>query len=249
MTDKPRVTDALPRLVSGRAWSTAAWNALGLLATALVGAGLVHLFAYHIPFGVPLGPRWVGAALSLLAHCPLAGPLGLIVAVAVLALLLACRELLRLERLQSSLSGFIAARRLPPPAEEALPRSPGRLAAFALMLLGLQGALSALAGTICPMRPTITMVMHGAPMTMPMAPALPLDPLHLLVALALALLLWRVERRLTRLRLTIARQIHLLTRDHIAERAPRPALVAARRPLGWHGAALFARPPPVAARP
>ncbi len=245
MAAQPYATSMLPRLVSGRERTAAAWNVLALLATALVGVGLVHLLAYHIPFGVPLGPRWVAAAVALLAHCPLAGPLGVIVAVAVLAPLLACRELLRLERLATSLTDLSAARRLPPPpSRETLPRSPRRLAVFALTLLGPQTALFALAGVICPMQGT--MLMNGAPMTVPMTPALPLGPLHLVVALALALVLWRVERRLTRLRTQIAHRLELLALCPIVDRAPLPAPRAARLPLGWYGAALFARPPPLA---
>lgn len=245
MIERPHATRLLPRLVSGRAGPAVAWNVLGLLATALMGVGLVHLLAYHVPFGVPLGPRWLPATMALLAHCPLAGPLGLIVAVAVLVPLLACREALRLERLDTALAHLVAARRLPLlPSREALPRSPRRLTALFLTLLGLQSALFGLAGIICLMQGS--MVMHGVSMTMPMTPALPLAPLHLVVAAVLAVLLWRVEHRLTRLRAQIARRLRLLARYPVAGRVPRPAPCAARLPLGWHGAALFARPPPVA---
>lgn len=245
MIEQRHAMSMLPRLVSGCARLTVAWNALGLLTTALVGAGFVHLLAYHIPFGVPMGPRWVAVTLALLLHCPLLGPLGLIGLVVALAPLLACRKLLRLERLNAALSDLVAARRLPlPPSGEAVPRSPWRLTAFILTLLGLQSALFALAGIVCPMQGS--MVMHGVSMTMRMVPALPLGPLHLVVAVVLALLLWRVEHRLTRLRAQIARQLRLLGRYRVVVHVPLPLPRAARLLSGWYGAALFARPPPVA---
>jgi hypothetical protein len=92
----------LPRLASGQTWAATASNAAGLLAAALLGAGLVHLLAYHLPAGMPFGPRWDRQALALLVHCPLVGPLGLIAAITVLAPLLACWELRRLERLNAN---------------------------------------------------------------------------------------------------------------------------------------------------
>jgi hypothetical protein len=47
-----------------------AWNIVGLLVTALAGAGLVHLLAYHIPLAVPFDARGAATALDLVIHCP-----------------------------------------------------------------------------------------------------------------------------------------------------------------------------------
>src|ERR687884_1979297 len=115
----------LPRLAPGQTWAATALYAVGLLAAALLGAGLVHLLAYHLPAGVPFGPRWDRQALSLLMHCPLVGPLGLIAAIAMLAPLLVCWELRNLERLNTTAVRLLQARRIPlPPTQQALPRSP-----------------------------------------------------------------------------------------------------------------------------
>ena len=118
----------LPRLAPGQTWAATAYNAVGLLAAALVGAGLVHVLAYHLPAGMPFAPRWDRQALALLVHCPLVGPLGLIAAIAVLAPLLACWELRRLERLNATAVRLLRVRRIPlSPTRQALPRSPRRL--------------------------------------------------------------------------------------------------------------------------
>lgn len=246
MGGRRSAVDMLPRLVPGDGRAAAVCNAAGLPATALVGAGLVHVLAYHLPLGIPFGPRWGAVALDLLVHCPLLGPLGLVVAIAVLAPLLALHEVLRLQRLNAALAALMAARHAPlPPAREPIPRSPWRLAGFAVVLLGMQVALLGLAGLVRPMQ--ITMVMGGAAMTMPLMPALPLGPLHVLIAALCALLLWRMECRLTRLRAEVARRLRLLSgigaRTHVPLLHPR----AARLPRGWHGHVLFARPPPSAA--
>src|SRR2546429_3215279 len=114
----------LPRLVPGQTWAATAYNAVGLLDAALVGAGLVHLLAYHLPAGMLFGPRWDRQALALLVHCPLVGPLGLIAAIAVLAPLLACWELRRLERINTTAVRLLRVRRIPlPPTHVSLSRS------------------------------------------------------------------------------------------------------------------------------
>ncbi len=234
---------ALLRLAGGTGRAPACRNLLGLFLTALIGAGLVHLLAYHVPFDVPLGPRWLTAAGTLLAHCPLRGPLGLIAVVAVLAPILALQEVWRLERLNEALGRMLAARLLPiPDGRVAIPRSPWRLLFIIAALLGPQAALLGAAGLICPMR--TTMVMNGAPMIMPLGAALPLGMLQLAVAALLGLLLWRVERRLTRLRATIARRLRLLLRAGSGAAPRLPNLDAARLPRRRYGHSLFARPPP-----
>jgi hypothetical protein len=236
----------LPRLAPGQARAANLWNAAGLLATALVGAGLVHLLAYHVPLGVPLGSRWIATALALLAHCPLRGPLGLVATIAVLAPLLAFRELRRLERLLGALARALAARHAPvPPAHELVPRSPWRLAGFIALLLSVQVPLLGIAGVLWPMQGT--MVMGGTLMTMTRQPTLPLGLLHLVAATLLALLLWRVEHCLTRLRAQIAQRLRLLSRWGGAAQPLTPTSRTMRLPRTPYGHALFARPPPRAA--
>jgi hypothetical protein len=215
---------------------------VGLLAAALVGAGLVHLLAYHLPPGVPFGLRWDRQALALLVRCPLVGPLGLIATIAVLAPLLAFHELQRLDRLNRALTRLLAARHVPvSPACEVVPRSPWRLVGFVALLLSVQVALLSVASALWPMR--LTMVMEGGPMTMIRTPALPLAPLHLAVAVLLALLLWRIERRLVRLRAEIARRLHLLCSTWREQAALLPE-APARLPHAWASPGHFARPPP-----
>ena len=242
MNGERQAGQLLPRLAPGQRRAATAYNAMGLLATALVGAGLVHLLAYHLPAGVPFGARWDSQALALLVHCPLVGPLGLIAAIAVLAPLLACWELRRLERLNTTAARLLQARRLPlPPTHQALPRSPRRLLGLFALLLSLQVTLVGLAGWLDPMQ--TTMVMGGRLMTMASTPMLPLGLLHLVVATLLALVLWRVEHRLTQVRAEVARWLRLLTTGgHQAALPIGPRLTRLRS--GWDGLALFARPPP-----
>jgi hypothetical protein len=235
----------LPRLAPGVRPAAVAWNAAALLGFSALGAALVHLLAYHVVAVAP-GPHWSATALALLLHCPLIGPLGLVVAVALLAPALAFREALRLERLNAALSNLIAAYRASlPPAHEALPRSPRRLAALFLLVLAAQGAWSVVAGLICPM--SVIMVMGGARMTMSAATTWPLTPLHLLAALLIAAALWRYERRLRRLRAQVERRLLLLRALGVADPDPLPQPRAARLPAGCAGLTLFARPPPLTA--
>jgi len=235
---------ALLRLADGTGRAPTCRNLLGLFLAALIGAGLVHLLAYHVPFGVPLGPRWLATAGALLAHCPLRGSLGLIAVVAVLAPILALQEVWRLERLNEALGRILATRRLSiPDGRVAVPRSPWRLLFIIVAVLSLQAALLGAASLLCPMR--TAMVMNGTPIIMPLGAALPLGVLHLAVATLLGLLLWRVERRLTRLRATAAQRLRLLLRAAPGAAPRLPNLDAARLPRRRYGHSLFARPPPL----
>lgn len=251
MAERPPTMPLLPRLARGQTRAAVVWNAAGLLATALVGTGMVHLLAYHVPLTTPFSAHWVAAAVALLAACPLVRPLGGGAAViAVLVMLLALWEVQRLERLNKGLGRLLAAHRLPlpsPQAQEAVPRSSGRLAIFVGVVLGLQVTLLGVLEALYPMR--ASMVMHGVPMTMVMPPTLPLAPLHLGVAVLLGLLLWRVERRLTRLHAQIAQRRRLLA--HRGSATPiLPALSRpAHLPRAPYGHALFARPPPAPTSP
>lgn len=235
---------ALPRLAGGTGRAPVCRNLLGLVLAALVGASIVHLLDYHVPRSVPLGPRWFAAAGTLLAHCPLRGPLGLIAVVAVVAPIFALHEVWRLRRLSESLGRLLVTRRLSiPDGYTAIPRSPERLLVIIAVVLGLQAALLAAGGLICPMRTTV--VMNGAPMVMPLGAAPPLGALQVAVAALLGLLLWRVEHCLTRLRATVAHRRRLLRRVG-SNAAPRlPDHDAARPPRRAFGHNIFARLPPV----
>lgn len=246
MSDRPWPAALLPRLVPGNGRSAVACNAGGLCGAAMLGAGSAHLLAYHALPDLPWAPHWGAMALSLLARCPLRGPLGLIAAVAVLAPLLALREVLRLQRLSAALGAAMQARRAAQvPASVAAPRSPGRLAVFVALLLGMQVVLLYLFGLLCPMQ--TTMVMGGVSMTMALAPALPLGLLYVLIAALCALLLWRLECRLARLRAEITCRMRLLRAREASQAQGLAALRAVRYLLSWYGQTLFARPPPVAA--
>jgi len=250
------VRTLLPRLLPSRARGAAPGNLAAVLVVALAGAGLVHLLAYHVPSGVPLGPQWVATVLSLLAHCPLVGPLGVILSVASALTLLGLRELRRLERLNGSLAQVLPARPahrsfapLPfPPDTETLPRSPWRLVLFVVVLLGVQVGALGIFDALWPMHMTVTipMVMDSKliTMAMPAAPLLPLGVLHAAVALLLGVLLWRMERRLTRLRALVAGHLWLLRLRYRRVVPPLPLLTDAQLLRDHHGPALFARPPP-----
>ena len=247
MRQEPRNLAALvapPRLAGGTGRAPACRDLLGLFLAALIGASIVHLLAYHAPLGVSLGPRWLTVAGTLLAHCPLRGPLGLIAVVAVLAPILALQEVWRLERLNGALGRMLVMRQLSiPDGRVAVPRSPWRLLVIIATVLGPQAALLGAAGLICPMRTTV--VMNGASMVMPLKAALPLGMLQLAVAALLGLLLWRVERRLTRLRASATQRLRLLRGAGHGASPRRPRVDAARLPRRRYGPAIFARPPPV----
>lgn len=234
----------LPRLLRGQSTRAVTGNAAGLLGTALVGAGLVHLLAYHVFVGVPFGPRWLAAVWTLLMQCPLVGPLGLIAVIVVLAPLLVFREMRLLEQLNRSIMCLLRERRATlPPTQQPVPRSLRRLLGFFAIVLGFQTGLYSLAGWLDPMQRT--MVMGGHLMTMASTPTLPLAPLHVVVAGLLALALWRVEYRLMRVRYEVALRLRVLAA--VAGPSALRAGAPTNRPTSvWTAPALFARPPPIA---
>ncbi len=240
------MTRLLPRLFTGDGRATAAGNAAGFLGVGVAAAALAHLLAYHVAIGVPVGPGWAGAALTLLVRSPMGGLLAVAGVIATLALLLIGYEVWRLEHLTGTLARVLRAHHIAPPTDTARSRAPGRLVLFVAALLGVQVALVGLVGALCPM--PITMVMNGVPMAMPGAPPLPLAPVHLLVAIVLGMFLWRVEHRLTRLRAVVTRQRRLLAAACVT-RAPLAPPRTARLPRACHGLTLFARPPPWPAAP
>src|SRR5919201_637622 len=139
--DKRRALALAPHLVALPGRSAVAWNIVGLLVTALTGAGLVHVLAYHMPLAVPVDPRWAATALDLVIHCPHGRHLSGVAIVALLTLLLVRYELRRLDRLNAALVRCFTARRVPVPAgHEIVPRSPCRLVLLTMVLLGLQVA-------------------------------------------------------------------------------------------------------------
>ncbi len=214
-----------------------------LFLLALVGAGIVHLLAYHVPVHVPFGLRWAATALYLLVHCPLIAPIGGVLALGGLAWLSTAREVGRLRQVSAHLAGLISARSAPPTTLDPVqPRSPRRLAVVVLALLVAQAAVFTVADALFPMH--MTMVMDGTTMVMPAAAAAPLWMLHALVALGLGGLFWRCERRLAGLRAQVAAYLRVLFRSYAVRVLP----VLARRfppPLTqWYGVYLFARPPP-----
>lgn len=240
-----RLVASLPRLVAGWSIAAAFANLLGLLVAALAGAGLVHLLAYHLPSGEPFSNRWDAAAGALVARCPWSIPLGVVAVVALAVLVVVLREVRRLRRMDALLARCLAARQLAAPPGEALPRSPWRLAGFVAAQFCAQVVLFNVIGALCPMPMSGMMAMHGlgTPASTPLSHLLSLAPVHALVALLLGLLLWRVERRLTRLRASVAARLRLLvTRDGAGTASPIP--FAERLPSAWYALSLFARPPP-----
>ncbi len=242
MIARPRVATLLPRLTPHCSPAASFWNAMGLLIVALAGGGLVHLLAYHIPLGIPVDAHWLAITTTLLARCPLGGPLGLLALGTVAVVLVVWRELRRLERLHATLNGRI---RLAASTNgvEWLPRRPGRLVLFVAVLLGLQLAVSGIADLLWPMQ-TIMVMGHGLRMMMAMTPILPLLPLHALAAVVLGLSLWRVEHRLTRLRAQVTAQLRLLQAACPPRDAALPLHTDSVLPRRLADAVLFARPPP-----
>jgi hypothetical protein len=231
----PRITDRpdLPGVALGA-------GLLFLLAA--FGAALVHIIEYHL--GLGSSGDWRANALSMLAHCPLSG--GLVVVVlctlsALAAVLGQVRALsLQRRRLTRAASPAVIGRSA---ACTMLPRRPARLLQLLIPLLALQFGLYELADHLWTMG--ISMRMGGVLMTMPVHGAAPLLPLHVMIAVVSAFLVWRLERRLTVLRAVIARIRRLLGLFGAARRPSRIPLGPALRPLcAWVAPALLSRPPP-----
>jgi len=245
-----------PRLFTSSPLGSIA-NILSLVLAALVGAGVVHLLAYHVPMEALSANRWMADAGILLAHCPLVVPLGGLGLVALAALGLLLYELRRLRRLEDHLG------RLDPlPLRLALGqkgryvsrRSPKRLGVFIVSLIALQVpvlVLTQTAGTMpmtMPVAGTVPTTMptslHSALLALQGADILVFGALHLLVATLIGLLLWCVERRLIGLRVRVAYHLARLART-VAATAARPLSPRSLYPLSLrHGQVLFARPPP-----
>ncbi|MGH2389890.1 MAG: hypothetical protein ACRDIE_16945, partial [Chloroflexota bacterium] len=217
----------MPR-VTGRTGVPAAVLGAGLLLlTATFGAALVHIIEYHLGLGG--SGDWRTNALLMLRRCPLSGGL-LVVVLCALGTAIALWRELRVLRLRHCRLTWAAARAGIKPATSylPLPRRRGRLLHLLIPLLAVQLALYTLADHLWSMG--VQMRMGGILMTMPVQGAAPVLPLHLMVAVGLAVLLWRLERRLTVLRSVIAivhRLLRLLGPDAATVRispgpAPRP---------------------------
>jgi len=233
----------VPR-VTGRSGAPAALLGLGLLLLlAASGAALVHIIEYHL--GLGSSGDWRASARAMLARYPLSGSLLVVILFTLGTVLAVLRELRVLSRERRHLIQAAAAAGMRPiGAGVALPRRPSRLLQLLAPQLLVQLGVSMLASHLWPM--DVQMRMDGVLMTMQARGAVPLLPTQLVVATLLAILVWRLERRLTVLRSVIATVRRLLrlvmTGDFVVRIPPGPA----PRPLcAWVAPALLSRPPPV----
>lgn len=256
MTDPARAQSSLalahgssllpvPRVAGRAGVSGLALGAGLLLLLAAFGAALVHIIEYHLGLGG--SGDWRVNALLMLRRCPLSGSLLVVVLCTLVVLTALWRELRALSLQRRRLTQAAARVGLKPATTYiTLPRRLARLLKLLIPLLAMQAGVYALAGHLWSMG--VQMRMGGILMTMPVRGAAPLLPLHLIVAVGLAVLVWRLERRLTVLRSVIAtvhRLLKLLGFDRPA--APVPHGPAPRPLQAWVAPTLLSRPPPVRA--
>ncbi len=231
----PRVTDrpGIPGLAPGAGL---------LILLSAFGAALAHIVEYHL--GLGSSGDWRANALSMLAQCPLSGGLLAVILCTVGVLVALLRELRALNRRHRRLTRAASLVGISPHVScVVLPRRPSRLLELLIPLLTLQIGLYDLADHLWSMG--VSMRMGGALMTMPVHGAAPLLPLHLIVAIVPALLVWRLERRLTVLRSVIAAVRRLLGLFGVdPQPAPIPSGPALRPLCAWVAPALLSRPPP-----
>ncbi len=212
-----------------------------LVVLATLGASLAHLVEYHLGLGSQDGRS---AAATMLAQCPLRGDL-LVLLLFALTLTLAIANSIRvLSRRGRGLARLAQQAGLATSALHVdLPRSRARFIQILAPLLTLQAAVYVVFDRIWPMGPM--MRMNGVFTHMAPQGALPPAPVHLLIAVALAAVVWRLERRISVLRAIITAAQRLLARA-----APRVFLVplpAASVEINWRPAAGLIglpRPPP-----
>lgn len=214
-----------------------------LIAT-LVGAALIHVVEYHLGLGIrgTLGQRLAAIEFALY-HCPLRGPIGLLAllaAIVIAATLASMRSQLRtLHQLEGALT-----REPDRPKSLRIDRREGYIPtlAAAWLVLGLaQLGIFIVAQHVAPME--YVMHMHGGQMLMGVA--LPVSPalLSFLIALPAALLVTRLEARLSGIAAAIAETIRTLFARARSSRRPVPA--PARVALSARfGPTVFSRPPP-----
>ena len=232
----------LPRVTgSARAFGTVVGLALLLLCSAF-GAVVVHIIEFHLGLGG--SGAWQPSALAMLAQCPLSGGL-VIVLLGTLATAFALhaevRSLIRQRTALATQADLVGLHM--PGTSFVEPRHPERLLHLVSALFLGQVLLYALAERLWPMGSV--MRMNGHVMTMPAHGAIPQLPLHLVVTVAVALAVWRLERRITVLCASIAAVRRLLPLFLTPVCAvPLPSAPAARRLSIRVGPALLSRPPP-----
>ena len=214
-----------------------------LLLIAGLGAALVHVAEYHVGLET-VGGRSASLAF-MLAHCPVRGGLLAAIVVALVALMALLVELRALANQRFRLTStarcirHIDATSLPATTSPQL----GRLLVVFQPLLCVQLGLYALVERCVPM--TVAMSMHGVTMNMDVRSTLPLVPVHLVVALLLAVFVWRLEHRIVVLQAAIDAVRRLLRQ---APRAPRrvrlPFAPNVAQPSRLYGPGALSRPPP-----
>jgi len=232
----------LPQARAGTSLGALGVAAGVLCVVASLGAALVHIVEYHLGLG-RVGDQPASIAF-MLAHCPVRGGLLVVIIVAMVTVLALFAELralaLRHRRLTLAARHVSELGSLP---RARAPLRPGRLVAVFVPLLCGQIGLYALAERVMPM--TVRMSMHGELMNMAVQGATPPLPVHLIVALVLATLVWHLERRFVVLQVAITALRRLLRlallRPHRVRRARAPLLPLLAR---WCGPGVLSRPPP-----
>ncbi len=239
-TNDPRFERLATRTIS--AAGSLRWTRWVIAAVA--GAAVVHVVEYHLGLGFKGNSEQRLAAIEyMLYHCPLRGPVGVILLLALLAvcgtLALMRSQLRTLQQLGGtppSESGWLTRVR----TKRVLP-SISRLTGTWLLLGAAQLGIFLVIGHFMPME--YVMQMHGGHMLMGIAPPIPPIPLSFALALPVAYVLTMVERRLSAIAAAIAHRVRMLFAR--ARSSPRPRLLARRVGLNFRfGPALFSRPPP-----
>jgi hypothetical protein len=206
-----------------------------VLPAAIAGACLVHDAEYHLGLGKTAG--------HVLASCPIRGGLLLVALFTVATALVAFLEVRALAARRRSLAAMAVASGAQAEAGEDVPRQLKRLWSLFGAVFVAQTGLYLLAQQLWPM--STLMRMSGGLMRMPLDGALPLIPVQIVVALFLAAAIWRLERRVARLRSAIAALETLLRTLSDGDRRP-VVPHAADHPLKAQAGLLgFSRPPPL----
>jgi hypothetical protein len=231
----------VPR-VGGRSPTASALCGLALLCVlALFGAALAHIVEYHLGLG---SADWRRSALAMLARCPLSGGLAIVLVGTLATLYALLAEVRFLRRRHAALTRQAARAGLRATmTSRATARDPIRALELLAPLLGVQIAIYTVIDHLWPMG--AVMRMDGVWMSMPSQGALPLLPLHVAIAVALALIVWRLERGITQLRAAIETVYRLLPLFLIQSRAAPLPSGPATPPLSVQASpSLLSRPPP-----
>jgi hypothetical protein len=230
----------IPRILGSTSAAAVSLGVATLLALAVIGTSLVHLVEYHLGLGSANGRS---AAATMLAQCPLRGDLLALLLLVVTLVLAVANSIRVLSRRKHRLEGLARQAGL---ATNALcvqmPRSGARYLRILVPLLILQVVVYQVFERAWPMGPM--MRMNGVFIHMAPQGALPLAPVHLLIAVVLAAIVWRLERRISVLRALISVVRRLLARASTALRAPLPSVNVE---INWRpvaGLLGLSRPPP-----